>query len=276
SGADRSAGAAARHRPQVGPASGVPPAEVARRGRQSPGPRHRRGQGEGVVLPPLLQPGRAGRGVRGVPGPQAGASIGLCGGGRPGCGGGGAHRRVPRPLPRAAGGVQSDRRRGGRPTPHQGLLARVVEEDIEEVIVATNPNLEGEATAMLVHRYLKPAGVRVTRIASGLPVGGDLEYADELTLGGPSRAADHSTEPEAPFAAPRPSLTRPVAETHPGPSGRLRDAHRDRSRGHRRPRPGRRDRLVSGCSGAEVEHREVVSTTGWRRPCLRWLRAMCS
>ncbi len=63
------------------------------------------------------------------------------------------------------------------------LLARVADEDIEEVIVATNPNLEGEATAMLIHRYLKPAGVRVTRIASGLPVGGDLEYADELTLG---------------------------------------------------------------------------------------------
>ena len=63
------------------------------------------------------------------------------------------------------------------------LLARVAAEDIAEVIVATNPNIEGEATAMLVHKYLKPAGVRVTRIASGLPVGGDLEYADELTLG---------------------------------------------------------------------------------------------
>ncbi|MCY4068640.1 MAG: recombination mediator RecR [Acidimicrobiaceae bacterium] len=63
------------------------------------------------------------------------------------------------------------------------LLERVTDEDITEVIVATNPNLEGEATAMLVHKYLKPAGVKVTRIASGLPVGGDLEYADELTLG---------------------------------------------------------------------------------------------
>lgn len=63
------------------------------------------------------------------------------------------------------------------------LLARVTDEGIEEVIVATNPNLEGEATAMLVHKYLKPAGVQVTRIASGLPVGGDLEYADEITLG---------------------------------------------------------------------------------------------
>lgn len=63
------------------------------------------------------------------------------------------------------------------------LIARVVDEDIEEVIIATNPNLEGEATAALVNKYLKPLGVRVTRIASGLPVGGDLEYADELTLG---------------------------------------------------------------------------------------------
>ncbi len=63
------------------------------------------------------------------------------------------------------------------------LMARVSEEDIDEVVVATNPNIEGEATAMLIHKYLKPAGVRVTRIASGLPVGGDLEYADELTLG---------------------------------------------------------------------------------------------
>ncbi len=63
------------------------------------------------------------------------------------------------------------------------LMTRVGVEDIEEVIVATNPNLEGEATAALLVKYLKPMGVRVTRIASGLPVGGDLEYADELTLG---------------------------------------------------------------------------------------------
>jgi recombination protein RecR len=63
------------------------------------------------------------------------------------------------------------------------LMTRVGEEDIEEVIVATNPNLEGEATASLLVKYLKPMGVKVTRIASGLPVGGDLEYADELTLG---------------------------------------------------------------------------------------------
>ncbi len=63
------------------------------------------------------------------------------------------------------------------------LLARIPTEEISEVILATNPNIEGEATAMYLARLLKPAGLRVTRIASGLPVGGDLEYADEVTLG---------------------------------------------------------------------------------------------
>ena len=63
------------------------------------------------------------------------------------------------------------------------LLARVNGEGVQEVILATNPNIEGEATAMYLARLLKPLGLRVTRIASGLPVGGDLEYADEVTLG---------------------------------------------------------------------------------------------
>ena len=63
------------------------------------------------------------------------------------------------------------------------LLGRIEPEGIEEVILCTNPNIEGEATAMYLGRLLKPLGIRVTRIASGLPVGGDLEYADELTLG---------------------------------------------------------------------------------------------
>ncbi|MEI7622234.1 MAG: recombination mediator RecR [Actinomycetes bacterium] len=63
------------------------------------------------------------------------------------------------------------------------LLSRIEPEGIEEVILCTNPNIEGEATAMYLGRLLKPLGIRVTRIASGLPVGGDLEYADELTLG---------------------------------------------------------------------------------------------
>lgn len=63
------------------------------------------------------------------------------------------------------------------------LLTRIQEDQVSEVIVATNPNVEGEATAMYLARLLQPTGVRVTRIASGLPVGGDLEYADEVTLG---------------------------------------------------------------------------------------------
>ena len=63
------------------------------------------------------------------------------------------------------------------------LVQRLEPEDITEVILCTNPNIEGEATAMYLARLLKPLGLRVTRIASGLPVGGDLEYADELTLG---------------------------------------------------------------------------------------------
>ena len=63
------------------------------------------------------------------------------------------------------------------------LLARLEPEGVTEVILCTNPNLEGEATAMYLARLLTPLGLTVTRIASGLPVGGDLEYADELTLG---------------------------------------------------------------------------------------------
>ena len=56
-------------------------------------------------------------------------------------------------------------------------------EDIHEVIIATNPNIEGETTASYLARTIKPLGIEVSRLASGLPVGGDLEYADELTLG---------------------------------------------------------------------------------------------
>jgi len=63
------------------------------------------------------------------------------------------------------------------------LLGRLEPEGVTEVILCTNPNIEGEATAMYLARLLKPLGITVTRIASGLPVGGDLEYADELTLG---------------------------------------------------------------------------------------------
>lgn len=62
------------------------------------------------------------------------------------------------------------------------LLLRVRDNDISEVILATNPNIEGEATAMYISKLLKPAGIKTTRIAHGIPVGGDLEYADEVTL----------------------------------------------------------------------------------------------
>ena len=63
------------------------------------------------------------------------------------------------------------------------LLDRLRDHSITEIILCTNPNIEGEATAMYLARLIEPLGITVTRIASGLPVGGDLEYADELTLG---------------------------------------------------------------------------------------------
>lgn len=62
------------------------------------------------------------------------------------------------------------------------LIQRVGTQDVKEIIMATNPTIEGEATAMYIARLLKPMGIKVTRIAHGLPVGGDLEYADEVTI----------------------------------------------------------------------------------------------
>ena len=63
------------------------------------------------------------------------------------------------------------------------LMARLASEDVIEVLLATNPNVEGETTAAYLARLIKPLGIKVTRLASGLPVGGDLEFADEVTLG---------------------------------------------------------------------------------------------
>ena len=71
------------------------------------------------------------------------------------------------------------------------LLERLRDGSVREVIMATNPNLEGEATAMYVSRLLEPLGVRVTRLARGLPMGGDLEYADDMTL---ARALENRQE----------------------------------------------------------------------------------
>ncbi|MFD1864611.1 recombination mediator RecR [Planococcus chinensis] len=62
------------------------------------------------------------------------------------------------------------------------LLKRLQDEEVKELILATNPTVEGEATAMYISRLVRPSGIRTTRIAHGLPVGGDLEYADEVTL----------------------------------------------------------------------------------------------
>jgi recombination protein RecR len=62
------------------------------------------------------------------------------------------------------------------------LLARIETGSVEEIIMATNPNLEGEATAMYIQKLLSPLGLRITRLARGLPVGSDMEYADEVTL----------------------------------------------------------------------------------------------
>ena len=64
----------------------------------------------------------------------------------------------------------------------KSLLERVASDDVAEVILATNPNVEGEATALYLAKLLKPLGIKVTRIAMGLPVGSDLEYADEVTM----------------------------------------------------------------------------------------------
>lgn len=64
----------------------------------------------------------------------------------------------------------------------KSLIVRLQNSDVKELILATNPNIEGEATAMYIARLIKPSGIKVSRIANGIPVGGDLEYADEITL----------------------------------------------------------------------------------------------
>lgn len=71
------------------------------------------------------------------------------------------------------------------------LLERLKDDAVTEIIMATNPNIEGESTAMYISRLVKPLGLKITRLAHGLPVGGDLEYADEVTL---SKAMEYRTE----------------------------------------------------------------------------------
>lgn len=79
------------------------------------------------------------------------------------------------------GNISPMQGRGPQDIKIRELVARM-NEDVKEVILATNPNIEGEATAMYISKILKPLDVKVTRIAAGIPVGGDLEYADEVTL----------------------------------------------------------------------------------------------
>ncbi|MEZ5382581.1 MAG: recombination mediator RecR [Microthrixaceae bacterium] len=89
------------------------------------------------------------------------------------------------------------------------LVARIGDEGVTEVILCTNPNLEGEATALYLSRLLDLPGLEVSRIASGLPVGGDLEYADELTLGraleGRTHVGGSPAAPPSPESSPEPS-----------------------------------------------------------------------
>lgn len=103
------------------------------------------------------------------------------------------------------------------------LMARLADGEITEVIIATDPNVEGEATATYLIRMMRQLGITVSRLASGLPVGGDLEYADEVTLGrafegrqkvgGQQPTAPAATEPAVPLPEPRPA---PMPE--PGPA----------------------------------------------------------
>ena len=71
------------------------------------------------------------------------------------------------------------------------LINRLADDKVKEIVMATNPNVEGEATAMYIAKLLKPMGLKVTRIAHGIPIGGDLEYADEVTL---SKAMENRRE----------------------------------------------------------------------------------
>ena len=168
--------------PEVGAADRVLPAAGRARGRQPARPRDHRGEGAHHVVPALLQHQR-GRALRVLPRRARDATL-VC--------------VVEEPRDIVA--VERTHEFRGRYHVLQGAIspiegigpsscgsrsccARVDDEGVTEVILATNPNIEGEATAMYLARRLKPLEVRITRIASGLPVGGDLEYADEVTLG---------------------------------------------------------------------------------------------
>lgn len=93
------------------------------------------------------------------------------------------HSRIPRKYHVLGGAISPIEGVGPDDLRIRELLTRLADGTVTELILATDPNLEGEATATYLARMIKPMGLKVTRLASGLPVGGDLEYADEVTLG---------------------------------------------------------------------------------------------
>ena len=177
--------AAARHRREVGDAARVPPARRDRRRACASSPTRSRGSSRTIVLCELCfdltdrspceicrdeQPRRA-RSCAWSRSPPTCAAIERSG-------------ALPRPLPRARRRVRADRRRRARASCGSPSSRRACESGgIEEVVLATNPNAEGDATAHYLLDALRPTGVRLSRIAFGMPLGGDLEYADHVTVG---------------------------------------------------------------------------------------------
>ena len=180
----RGARAAARHRPEVGAAHRVLAADGRVRRRRAARRGDRRGEAHHPLLPACASTSPRASCAASAPTRERDRDGDLRrrGAARPRRRR--AHRRVPRRLPRA-------RRARSRPSTASAPSSCASASsstgsatgEITEVVVATNPNVEGETTALYLARLIKPLGIKVTRIASGLPVGGDLEYADEVTLG---------------------------------------------------------------------------------------------
>lgn len=121
--------------------------------------------------------------MRDLPRPAPRPDGRLCRGGAQGRGRDRADARVPGKYHVLGGAISPIEGVGPDDLRIRELLARLADGTVTELILATDPNLEGEATATYLARMIKPMGLKVTRLASGLPVGGDLEYADEVTLG---------------------------------------------------------------------------------------------
>ena len=184
--ADRRARPAARHRSEVGATHRVPPAEAPAEDAARLARTITEAKDEGHVLPAVLQhrPRAAAR-LCGICADDRRDAIRSCASSRSPATSSRSRRPASSTAATTCCRARSARSKGIGPDQLRvkELLVRLEAEGVQEVILCTNPNIEGEATALYLARLLKPLGVRVTRIASGLPVGGDLEYADELTLG---------------------------------------------------------------------------------------------